>query len=316
MDNYTLFLIKNTGIKHDITKIISNLSWQDDIATLGVQLTFTVAKYKKDILSLIEEGDKLLLINSESETFRGIIINRNIARFEIGITAFDYAFYLNKSEVIMQFKKMDAVSAITKIASKAGALISAPASAVKVTKIYKDKTVGAIIQDILEQISKETGKVYFYEMVQRMLYIRELGFETIEVKSPIGADATSNRSIQELKNSIIVTSDNEASERIVAKAQDKEAMKKYGLLQKIIQVDSKDMSKANNIAKNTLKELNKVEEDTTIPILGADYIRCGRLTNLDIEELNLKGKFLIKSTQHSYQNSIHRCSITVERWAK
>lgn len=330
IDDYKLLLIKEDHISYDITQLIADLNWQDSVETLGVQLSFTVARNKKDKYlmnyDLVEIGDKLVLQNNEKEIFRGIITDLDFSINEKSVTAFDYAFYLNKSKTIIQFKKIDVSSALKKIGLNAGVNVSTPAIPTSITKLYKDNTIGEIMSDLLEEANKETGKKYFYEMDGTTLNIREFGFETISPMyqqnsnvmpfrcvDAIG-EINKKETIQDLKNSIIVTSNDEKDSRVKAKKEDSNNINKFGLIQEVMQVDSKDISKASNIAKNKLNELNKIKEEISISILGNDSIRCGRLIDLNVEEFDIKGKFLIKTTQHSYQSNIHKCSLTLERW--
>ncbi|WP_099192230.1 XkdQ/YqbQ family protein [Tepidibacter mesophilus] len=329
MDNYTLYLIKNDGAKHNITSIVGNLKWEDSIETLGVRVDFSVVRNQEDKYlvnyDLVEIGDKIIKYNNNIETFRGIITDVTTNRYSKDITAFDYAFYLNKSKTIIQFYKSSANKSIEKICEKFGVKVVVPNMATLITKIYKDNTVAEVISDILKQVKEEIGKKYFYEMVQDTLYIREQGFETIQatyqpavnvqafnVLDAIG-NITKTESIQEMKNSILVVSDEEKSTQIIASAKDNANIGKFGLLQDVMSVDKKDSAKANNIAKNKLKELNRIGEDITIDLLGNNKIKCGRLLDLNVTDYGVIGKYLIKTSQHTYQNSIHKCSITVKK---
>ena len=85
MDNYTLFLIKDNKAKHNITNLISNLSWSDNIDTLGTQLSFDFTRNREDSFlvkkDLVETGDKLILTNNNKEIFRGIITDLDWSRY-------------------------------------------------------------------------------------------------------------------------------------------------------------------------------------------------------------------------------------------
>lgn len=329
MDNYNLFLIKNDGKKYNITKLIQNLSWNDDLETLGTKLNFVFARNRSDSdfskFDILEIGDKSILNNGENEIFRGIITDVDWGRYQKTVTAFDYAFYLNQSKTVKQFYKIAASDAIKKLCKEfdvdIGEIISIKT---KITTIYKDKTIAEIIKDVLAQAEKELGTKYRLEMREGKLYIQKYiditikptyqpyeNAKTFEVVKAIG-DIGKSESIQELRNSILVYSDNEKPKKIREPSQDTESIKKYGLLQEILIVDKKNQSQASTIAKNKLKELNKISTDISITCLGNDLLRAGRIIEITDNSFNLKGKFLIKSSSHTYNNSIHKASLTLE----
>lgn len=329
MDDYNLFLVKNSGQKYNISKLIQNLTWSDNIETLGTQLNFVFARNREDAnlkkFDILEIGDKLILKNGENETFRGIITNSDWERYGKNVVAFDYAFYLNQSKTIIQFYKISASAAISQLCKTfnvtIGEIISIKA---KITKIYKDKTIAEIIKDILSQAEKELGTKYRFEMRAGKLYIQKYiqitvkatykpteNLASFEVLKAIG-ELTKSESIQDLKNSILVFSESEKPKRIGEGAKDTKSIEKYGLLQETITVDKKNQSQANNIAKNKLKELNKISTDINITVLGHDDLRAGRIIEFVASNYDMKGKFLIKASSHSYNNSIHKATLTLE----
>ncbi|WP_432408563.1 XkdQ/YqbQ family protein [Wukongibacter sp. M2B1] len=328
VDNYTVFLINNNGKKLNITQLCSNLSWRDSIETLGMELTFDIARNTEDdnIPDVVEIGNKLILKNNSTEIFRGIITDLGTERYKKAITAFDYAFYLNQSRTIIQFRKISAKEAISQLCTKFNVPIGNITSiSTPITKIYKDKTIAEIIKDILKQATNELGIKYRLEMRAGKLYIEKYtdlivtatfqpssNLEAFNILDAIG-NISKTESIQDMKNSIQITSGNEKSSRIVATAEDTTNIAKYGLLQEVESVDDKDISKATNIANNKLKELNRINEDTTISLLGNDDVRAGRILEVANTIFDLKGQYLVKSCTHTYSNSIHKMSITVEK---
>lgn len=329
MDNYTLFLIKNNGQSFNITQLTSALNWQDSIDTLGMELSFNIAKNIKDkylINVKADAGDKVILKNNENEVFRGIITDIDLEEFNYGVTCFDYAFYLNKSKTIIQFKKIPATKAIKELCSKFSVNVgNVTAISTQISKIYKDKTIAEIIKDILAQATMELGIKYRLEMREGKLYIEEYkdlvvsaiykpasNLAKFSILDAIG-NITKTKSIQEMKNSIQISSSDEKDTRIVANTKDDSNIKKYGLLQEVISVDKKDLGKANNIAKNKLKELNVVEETISLELLGSDKVRAGRILNITNNEYELSGQYLVTNCSHSYNNSIHKMSIDVRK---
>lgn len=326
MDNYMLFLVLGDK-KINITKYISSLNWKNSLGALGTELSFSVVRKSTSIdapdLDYIKVGTKLLLTNGENEIFRGIIVTLGTELLKQSITALDFAFYLNKSKTIKQFRDVSASLAISSLLSEfrvpVGEIVNIPTN---ITKIYKGNTVAEIIIDILKQATDESSIKYRLEMRAGKVHImkyekllikptfqRAINIEPLDISKSIAA-VTKQESIVEMKNSIIA----EKSEGASVQVDDEISIKEFGLLQEVISIDDKDSSKARNIAKNTLKELNKVTESIEVQLLGSDLLNSGRIIDLDEAKFDLVGPYLIKACSHTYQNSIHKASVTLERY--
>lgn len=331
MDNYTLFLIKDNGNQTNITNICGNLSWRDNIDSLGMELSVDVARNINDKYmngyDLVEVGDKLVLSNNGKEIFTGIIVDLATGQYSKSITAFDYAFYLNKSRTIIQFNKVKASEAITQLCSKFNIPLGNIASiSTVITKIYKEDTIADIIKDILSIATKELSIKYRLEMREGKLYIEKYtdliikplfkpasNLASINVMDAIG-NINKTESIADMANSILISSGDEKSSRVIAEVKDDKNISKFGLLQEVESVDDKDIAQAKNIANNMLKDMNRVGEDISINnLLGDDNVRAGRILDVDNAMFGLKGQYLVKDCTHTYQNSIHRMNLTVEK---
>jgi len=95
------------------------------------------------------------------------------------------------------------------------------------------------------------------------------------------------------------------------KLEDDNNISKFGLLQEIETVEDKDISLARNIANNRLKELNRVNEDISIKLLGDDTVRAGRIINIDNDMFKMNGQYLVKDCTHSYHNRVHTMDLTL-----
>lgn len=329
MDNYKLSLIKNDGKKYDITSVIGGLSWKDNIDTLGMELSFSILRNKEDKYmknhDVVEVGDKLILLNNDKETFRGIVVDLDTARYGKSIAAFDYAFYLNKSKTIKQFKKILGSDVIKQLCNEFKIPIGKIESiSTQINKIYKDETISEIIKDVLSQSTQENGIKYRLEMREGKLFVEKYsdlivigGFKPAQnitkfnVLNAIGSISKSE-SITEMRNSILISSGDEESVRVIASAKDDKNIGLYGLLQEVESVDDKDIGQVNNIVKNRLVELNRIGEEISLELLGDDKVRSGRILEIKNEIYNLDGRYLVKDCTHNYQNGIHTMSITVE----
>lgn len=330
MDNYTLTLVKDNGSVRDITRLSGNLSWRDSIDTLGMELNVNVARNVEDRymrgLDIVELGDKIILKNNSDEIFRGIIVDLSTEKYKKAITAFDYAFYLNQSRTIIQFNKVKADDAIKQLCGKfnvpMGSITSIPTT---ITKIYKDDTIADIIRDILKQATDSLGINYRLEMRAGKLHIEKYTDLIIKPRFKPAPNVASfnplkvigsiskTESIADMRNSILISSSDEKSSRVVAEVKDDNNIAKFGLLQEVESVDDKDIAQARNIAQNKLKELNRIGQDISIKLLGDDNVRAGRILEIDNDMFDLKGQYLVKDCTHSYQNRIHTMDLTLEK---
>lgn len=330
MNNYTLFLIKDKDVKKDITNLCGDLTWRDSLDTLGMELNVDISRNINDIYmsrhDQVEVGDKILLLNNVREIFRGIIVDLGTHVYSKPIVSYDYAYYLNKSKTIIQFHKIRADEAIKQLCNRfnvpIGNITNIPTL---ITKIYKEDTVADIIRDILRLASNELGIKYRLEMREGKLFIEKyldliikpifkpaVNLSSFNVLNAIG-DISKSESIADMRNSILISSGDEKSSKIYAEIKDHANIAKFGLLQEVESVDDKDIAQAKNIAKNKLKELNRVGQIISLDLLGDDNVRSGRILEIDNDMFDMKGKYLVRECTHSLQNSIHKMSVTVEK---
>lgn len=330
MNDYKMTLIKNSGGTHDIATMIGNLEWSDSIDSLGMEVKFDCFRNLEDRYmknkDVVELGDKLVLSNKGNEIFQGIIADLGIDQKVKKITAFDFAFYLNQSNAIKQFNKIPAKTAITQLCGEFGVPVGNITSMpTKINKIYNGDTVSEIIKDIIVLDEKSTGNKYRLEMRAGKLYIEKYSDLVITPKykpainlqyiNPLDViqSFSYSQSITEMKNKVVVSSGDEKKVNIKATEQDAGSIKKFGILQSVESLNDKEKGDVKSIAKNKLKELNKVTEDLKITVLGDDTVRAGRVIELKNELYNLKGKYLIKECSHTFHNDVPIMSLNLSR---
>lgn len=297
-----MYKLMTKGI--DILPYCNNLSWSSDVDTLGTQITFDS---DKDLL----EGQVVSLFETDTEKIRGIVIKKTINKFTFNYTVQDYSFYL-KNKMIKQFNKLNATECIKSIISGAylqGSICDIPT---QITQIYKDKSLDEIITDILEQATNDQGIEYVKEINGNRLDVYRLYDMKIKPNILIG-DFKVDSSIEEMKNSIQVVSDEENNVGIVASAEDSTKFSWYGKLSDILSISADDAAKAKNIALNKLAELNCIKRSTSIPLVVLDEkvdIKANRV--MYIKKGPLDGYYKIKSASHTLADGMHKCNIEIE----
>lgn len=321
IDAYKLFLV--TAEQKEITGLVADLSWKDSVDTLGMELSFNRAYSDERYFPKVKiaPGDKLLLLNNTSELFRGIVVEEGFGnRFDRDVKAFDYAFYLNKSEIIIQFNGVQGNTAIEQTCQKINAPVGGIAKIPIVVKgIHKDKTAAEVIKSVLEEATKQLGTRYRVEARQGKLYVEKHSNLVVNARYQPASNLASfdvtksasisgSRSIAEMKNAILVSSSGENSVAIAASEKDGGSVAKFGLLQGVESLDDANMAQARNVARNKLKELNKVDENFTLDMMGNDLVRAGRVLFYEDEINQIKGNFLVKSCTHTLKNGVHTMS--------
>lgn len=308
--------INKDGKEIDITNFIGNINLADSLESLGRSLNFDMARNYKDsnftITEKVAVGDAVIFSGEDTELFFGVIVDISLTKYEKTCKCLDLAFYLNKNKVIKQFKGIAANTAIKNLCKGIGVSTGTISTmATSITKIYKNKTVAEIILDILQQVSNETGKKYRMEVNDRKLDIKEEGYIKVSALYDLQGSISRTDNILDMKNVILVTSNNQDEVNISAEKKDETNITKYGMLQEIIQVDPKDISKVRNIASKKLEELNKIFTKASIEVLGTDELISGRYIEVINEEFELNGEYLIKSCSHTYQK-VHKTTLELE----
>lgn len=300
----------------------AGIAWSDDEDSLGMEFSFTRphSYFDEQFKDYFEVGDTVVISDGD-EFLRGIIVKAPIG--DSTYTGYDYAWYLNKSTTVIQFKKISATKAIQKLCDRYDVPIGSLAVMnTLISKVYKDKSPADIIRDILDQVKAETKKKYRMEMRSGKFYIEESC--TIKLKPTYqdetgkvvsctkSAKITGTRSIEEMKNKVIVTGTSDDYTQIKATAKSSDSIKKYGLLTEVETADELTEAKARNIAKNRLQELNRVVVTFTATMIGNSQVRSGRMLYFDRPEVGIKGWYKVKACSHQVSGGIHTMTCEME----
>lgn len=293
-------------------KAVSNLVLSTSTDTLGMQADFNLLYRTKEFA---KAGDDVMIYkdNVRFTTMKVIDVKRD-GRSARKITCFDYGFYLNENEVIIQFKNITAEQALKKLLDKFGISVRITTSLPhKITKIYKGEKVSDVIKDILEQCSLFDGNKYFFEMQDRTLVIGNIKDYEIKLPFEIILNPSVTESIKNLRNKITVVNDNSESIKVYTTISDTGSIKKYGMLQKVEQINSDEISKANKIAQELLKALNKIEVNGSFDTVVDNFdLRANRIITINEPITGLIGRYLIKSATHTIKKTSGKHVVAME----
>lgn len=313
--------------QYDITPIAGDIGWGGSTAELGRRLEVQLANSINQYLpkNPVDIGSILVLANSLQELYRGVAIDETIESYDINYISYDYAFYLNKSESVYQFKGIAASDAIIRILNDfkfpITKIIPIP---VKITKIYAGDKVSDIIRDILKTASLSNGIKYRMEVQRGGMLIEKQSELTVKATFQLAmnlslSDVTNlisspsrKRSIADMRNSIKIFSEEDKSVRVEATAKDQKLIDSYGLLQEVQRIDRKDVAQAKNIAARRLKEVGKIFETCPIQLLGDDAVVSGRILEIMEPITRISGKYLITNDWHTLNNGNHLMQLELE----
>ena len=314
----SLTAISTTGTMTDITSYTGGYSLSDNIDSLGAEFQFKLMSNPLDVNYQGKElpiGTKVVCFHDGTKLFAGVIVSysRN-SLTEYSYKAFDYAFYLNKSEAQIQFNNINTSDAIHKLCNENGVTVGNICSIpTMVNKIYQGNPISDIIKDLLKMAEDEQKMHYRLEVRDTALYIEPYKDLYVQGKFvDIIGDFNSTYSIEEMANRIVIVSSSEKNQQIVAEKSDANSVRTYGQITKIEKVEDKKMSQAAEIAANKLLDKNSVKRSFSVTLLGSDAVRAGRMVVFNQPEINLTGAFLVKNCTHNFDGNKHTMRLDLE----
>lgn len=297
----------------DITPYCGSLTITDNMESISVELSFSVATEPQDKYITagrpeIKVGDKVDIIGDKRTLFSGIIITADISG---SYTAFDYGYYLSNNDVILQLNNVSADTAIKKMCEKIGVSVGkCPAIPTAINKIYTDQSAADVLKDILEQATAEQGKNYFfrvkesclniYEYPQSLTYAKHI-FEAgnqLDITYALGS-VSGEDSISDMRNAVVILSEEDNSVKVLATKEDSKSISKYGRLQKNVKLSGDEQS-PQTLAENSLKEYNTITSTRSVGnILGSEDVEAGVLLLFSSDKYKVTGAYMVKSVTHN-----------------
>ena len=317
---------KGGGAGQEITQWVSAPEARDELEALSVELTFTALRNQLYDPNMtwpgLAPGDKLKVVNHGTEVFSGVILTVGL---DGSVTANDLGWYLTKSQVILQVSNAAAADAIRQMCAKAeipvGQLPSLPT---RITEVWTGETPEAILQDILEICSAETGKQYKRRVKNGALQVTELpstpmvayhkpadnlaAFDITIAKGTVsGSD-----SMDELCNSVVLTAGGQDA-AILGQGWNAASREQYGLIQKVENLSGdEDSAQARQRIKTLLDQYDRLTLERQVDELwGADEVESGVLLRFETNQFGVSGNQRVVSVTHQY-GPTHLMSVTVQ----
>lgn len=314
----------------DITDKLLNVSYSENLDDVASSFSFScLADY--DITSLNSAGKerintlKMYAQNQTSPFYVGVVTDYehttdvNVFNY----SGFDVGFYLNKNEVIKQFKNANIGKAIDSLCSEYNISVSRPEFKATVSKIYKDVIFADILKEFLElekvksgnddlYIDCKNGKLNIsqYSVEQNLTALIGNGFM-------VASDRTYNncsvkKSVKDLKNRIIYSDNNEKSVKRVS-VSNGDSVSTYGLLTAIETVDTNKNNNLKSLANAKLNELNKVKTEISKSLIADYRVSKGKLIDFTNTDYGLNGIYLVKTADHEITATAETVKVSIEK---
>lgn len=329
---YKMYTIKN-GTSETKELVFGEVSWGDNIESLGLEFNFSLPRNKSDRhlapYDVVNVGDGIVFKNLEDVIFEGMVEKVELERYAKNITCYDYGYLLSKTAILKQFNEVCGHSAIQSICSDIGIPVGdIIPMGTKITEIYNNMSVSDIFKSIIEEENKNTGKTIVMEMRNGKLYVEDMNTNVIKLlhkpaaniggfnPSEFPGEITKSATIDNMRNHVQVvyqeTEGDITTSRVVASASNEGSISKFGKRTHIESINEDEMPEAQTIANNKLRELQGMEINVTVEMLGDDRLRSGRVIEVNNGIYNLEGKYKVINCEQKYSNSTRKMVLDLE----
>lgn len=294
--------------EYDITSTVGSLTRSDSIDSLGEQMDFTYVGDK------IPMGSRVAVYDGELLYYGMVVQGNRSGNKEYNYTCYDDAYMLNKNQAFIQFNNISVKDAITKLCDQYSIpyVINCELPTV-VDKIYDGQAISDIIKELLKTVTDETGEKFRMEYNKGNLLIDKYsnlvvfpyyrnGSTMVDATKVVGS-LSAKESIENMCNKVVILSGTEKNIHEEATVQDDASIDQYGQYTHYEKIDDKDIAQARNIADQKLKELNKIETEMSVTLLGDNQVRSGRCIYIENE------LYLVKSCKHTYNANTHEMEL-------
>lgn len=312
-----------TGTIYDLSDLIVNCSWNTTLD--GSQPGKFEFNYVNDNKVIINEGSVIRVKYNNQPVFFGYVFKRSKTSKEIvSVTCYDQTRYLkNKNTYI--FKSLTASKIFEKLAGDFGLKYKVidPSNYVLQPKIYDNKALYEVIQSSLDETLIKTDEWYIIRDnfgVLNFVNLNSLKTNLIIGDNSLASDFKFESSIDDDSfNQIKLIKENkDGNKRNLFIVKDSSNISKWGTLQYYEKVDDQlSEVQIKERADKLLKLKNRVTKTLSIPCMGDLRVFAGvgviiELEQLEIENINLKSYFLVRSCTHQFSDGLHKMDIELQ----
>lgn len=303
---------KLTAGNYDLSQLVEKVIWSGDTKQVARKLVFTVATKASDRFLpkvTINEGDTVTFRDGDSLLFCGPVfdIEKAAAGNTTTYTAFDLMFYINNSDINKIFNDMTPESITAWICTHLGVSFgSAAPTGIRVYLPCLGKKAYEAIMAAYTAASRKNGKVYIPLMrnATQVCVIEKGTLCGVVLDGSYNlTEATYKTSLQNLVDRVLITDKNGSQ---TGKVEDTAAQQKYGVVQRVYQVeDGKD---AEAEAKALLQTL---EQSGMVTAVSDTRAVSGYAIAVQESVTGLYGKFYIESDTHTFSDGKEEMQLTL-----
>lgn len=318
----------------DITALAGELEWSESNDRHSMKLGFKLPDTNEEYLPhyTIAAGDKIELIykselTGDTTVYCFVVTDVKREKPERSITAYDFCWYVEKNNVIIQFENISVKSAIEKLCGKLGIAVGEICDmGYVISGVYID-SAESVIEELIEKQKDSDGNEYSYEMRAEKLYVYKLpeDIESYRYKpaenvaeydvSDIHSEVEYSHSITNMVNSVTAIVKGSTENSLPAMEytiSDTTNIKKYGTLSGKLEVSADKQNEIAVLAKNELNDKNKIKREISTKMQGAVNARVNRVMHICDEYTGLDALFRIKEVTHRYQAGIYTMEVKLE----
>lgn len=288
---------------------ISRYGLSASLGTLGARVTFTMpTDSTASQPPSVALGDPVRLYDSEfyRTIFDGIVTARRYTDTTREITAYDFCYYLNKSQICMQFPEQRTDRAIAQMWDYLGIKrTNLPRMQGVISAVTYVKTPSEILRALLEFEQDVSGVEYFAVAsgygkidIQPVGYYRT-GIALEAVSSPVLSD-----SLDDVRNRIYYAIKSDDTVSVTAEAADEVSIARYGQIAEYI-VDSAEPIYTATIAQNRLAQKRIPLQSGEITVLGNWQAQIGRTIAVEDKVTGLAGDYILDTVTHDVTDGLH-----------
>lgn len=310
---YDVIVITEKNVQLNITQAVDELGWEEGEDELAMKIHFDMynAKYNGSRLSSMVKIGSLVGVKGYWGSGKGICAMGNIIECErktsksdevYSVVVYDNLYNLQKSSDNIYFAKGKKTKSILTAIFKSWGISIAKYSGPDVAHskiLYKNKKLGEIVRDILDEAKKKSGRAAIVRSVETKIQVVEKGSNTeiYHFEENSATEVSHKTSIANIvtRVKIVSSEDKDGAPKVEATVNGKT---QYGVFQKIITHSKSDnLSDTKKEAKEILDEDGDVEDTSRLLAPDVPCIRKGDMIHAVVGALN--GYYLVNSIQHN-----------------
>ena len=302
-----------TAAGRAVTGLASEITLSASLDTLGSCLTCTVP-WQEGMDEIAALADPVRLYRGAARVFSGIVTKVEASENARRITAYDFAYYLNKSKITIQFCGVSVTEALRATFAAAGvSSFLLPNIAVTAEETCLSETPAAIIAKLLTR-ARDVGGIEYHAYADPVregtVDIEEVGQTAVSVALREITAPSRTISLDEVRNRVTYT-DSEGTDTGIS-AEDAASIARYGLLADVLSSSSDDLY-APAIVQMRVRRQKDPLPTAELECAGHFFPRPGQRVPLTVPSAGSAGEWVVSSVAHTLHGGEHRMKLSVRR---